>query len=179
MSSAFFWKTSLRPAFQACPTMTPDVPSTAFSMAWSSSASIWPAVCSGGLSWRMALIAVSLAFVSRSVAVFWAIVSAMTLSELGLVDTGPDRFGSVAEVRAGLASVAYLADDGIAGVVYLADKLAKPVLVEGPAGTGKTQLAKSVAECTGKFANFPNYGGFHTIPLQPLVTPSPPVLTWP
>jgi MoxR-like ATPase len=34
-------------------------------------------------------------------------------------------------------------------VVYLADRLAKPVLVEGPAGTGKTQLAKSVAELTG------------------------------
>jgi len=73
----------------------------------------------------------------------------MTLSELGLVDTGPDRFDSVADVRAGLAQVAYLADEGIAGVVYLADKLAKPVLVEGPAGTGKTQLAKSVAEYTG------------------------------
>ncbi len=73
----------------------------------------------------------------------------MTLSELGLVDTGPDRFDSVADVRAGLAAVSYLADDGIAGVVYLADKLAKPVLVEGPAGTGKTQLAKSVAEYTG------------------------------
>jgi MoxR-like ATPase len=34
-------------------------------------------------------------------------------------------------------------------VVYLADRLGKPVLVEGPAGTGKTQLAKSVAEITG------------------------------
>jgi MoxR-like ATPase len=52
-------------------------------------------------------------------------------------------------VRRGLAEVKYLADEGIAGVVYLADRLAKPVLVEGPAGTGKTQLAKSVAELTG------------------------------
>src|SRR5712672_3035187 len=59
------------------------------------------------------------------------------------------RFDSVAAVRDGLRDVKYLADEGIAGVVYLADRLGKPVLVEGPAGTGKTQLAKSVAEMTG------------------------------
>ena len=60
-----------------------------------------------------------------------------------------DRFESVQQVREGLKAVNYLADEGIAGVAFLADRLGKPVLVEGPAGTGKTQLAKSVAEMSG------------------------------
>jgi MoxR-like ATPase len=64
------------------------------------------------------------------------------------IDSAP-RFESVDAVRDGLREATYLADEGIAGIVYLADRLGKPVLVEGPAGTGKTQLAKSVAEMLG------------------------------
>src|SRR5881394_2910634 len=59
------------------------------------------------------------------------------------------RFESVPAVREGLKDVKYLADEGIAGVVYLADRLGKPVLVEGPAGVGKTELAKAVAQSSG------------------------------
>ncbi len=60
-----------------------------------------------------------------------------------------ERLGSAVEVRAGLESAGYLADEAIAGVVFLADRLDKAVLVEGPAGTGKTELAKSVAAMSG------------------------------
>jgi MoxR-like ATPase len=65
------------------------------------------------------------------------------------VPTADPRFDAVDDVRERLRSVDYLSDEGIAGIVYLADRLGKPILVEGPAGTGKTQLAKSVAEITG------------------------------
>ena len=68
---------------------------------------------------------------------------------LGLLHVPPVRFDSPADVRERLASNDYLSDDAIASVVYLADRLAKPVLVEGPAGTGKTALAKAVADGVG------------------------------
>ncbi|WP_181781974.1 AAA family ATPase [Pseudonocardia pini] len=58
-------------------------------------------------------------------------------------------FGSVDEVTERLAGVGYLASTAVATTVYLADRLGKPLLVEGPAGVGKTELAKAVAAATG------------------------------
>lgn len=59
-------------------------------------------------------------------------------------------FGSPSEVGDALKSVDYLADQRTSQVVYLAETLSKPVLVEGPAGVGKTELAKSLAAITGR-----------------------------
>jgi MoxR-like ATPase len=68
---------------------------------------------------------------------------------LGLDHVRAPRFSSPDEVGAALAANRYLADASIASVVFLADRLIKPVLIEGPAGTGKTQLGKTVAEALG------------------------------
>jgi MoxR-like ATPase len=57
---------------------------------------------------------------------------------------------SPARVKEALAGQDYLADDRIAQVVFLAAQLSKPVLVEGPAGVGKTELAKALAAVTGR-----------------------------
>ena len=56
----------------------------------------------------------------------------------------------IEHVQEQLRGAGYLADTGTGTVVHLATALGKPILIEGPAGTGKTQLAKSVAQMTGK-----------------------------
>ncbi len=58
-------------------------------------------------------------------------------------------FASVADVSERLAAVGYLPSDAIATTVFLASELGKPLLIEGPAGVGKTALAQAVSDATG------------------------------
>src|SRR4051812_19521590 len=60
------------------------------------------------------------------------------------------EFQSIEDARDRLGEVGYLADEPAALVSFLAGRLGKPVLVEGPAGVGKTELAKAVSRATGR-----------------------------
>lgn len=60
------------------------------------------------------------------------------------------NFASPAAVGGALQEVGYLADEHISNVAFLAERLGKPLLVEGPAGSGKTELAKSLAAALGR-----------------------------
>jgi MoxR-like ATPase len=62
----------------------------------------------------------------------------------------PEPLSPIDHVLADLRGTGYLAEMTTATIVHLADILHKPVLIEGPAGTGKTELAKSVAAAAGK-----------------------------
>jgi len=59
-------------------------------------------------------------------------------------------FSSAEQVKTGLGEQQYIASDEITTIVYLSQQLGKPLLVEGPAGVGKTELAKAVAGATDR-----------------------------
>ena len=59
-------------------------------------------------------------------------------------------FRDIATVRSSLAEQKYIATESIATTLFLASRLDKPILAEGPAGTGKTELAKATAAATGR-----------------------------
>lgn len=65
-------------------------------------------------------------------------------------DTAVGEPESVEGTRGALEAVGYLADESAALVSHLAQRLGKPILVEGPAGVGKTELAKALARASGR-----------------------------
>ena len=70
--------------------------------------------------------------------------------DLEIPATGDPQFVDVADVVAALATHGYLADERLATSVFLMSRLDKPLLLEGPAGVGKTELAKTLALATGR-----------------------------
>ena len=64
--------------------------------------------------------------------------------------SGTISFSSPADLKAALGDQHYIASDEIATIMYLSQQLGKPLLTEGPAGVGKTELAKAIAGATGR-----------------------------
>ncbi|MCB0145756.1 MAG: MoxR family ATPase, partial [Caldilineaceae bacterium] len=74
--------------------------------------------------------------------------------------TTTSSFASPAETKSALTNQQYIASDEIATTTYLSQRLGKPLLTEGPAGVGKTELAKAIAAATGrKFIRLQCYEG--------------------
>ena len=74
--------------------------------------------------------------------------SLTTLSPTWLII--PRMFKSISDVTTGLLGQQYIASDEISTVIYLAERMGKPILAEGPAGVGKTELAKAWAASSGR-----------------------------
>jgi MoxR-like ATPase len=64
---------------------------------------------------------------------------------------------AIEELKSKLGENGYLTDDNLASALYLAEKLEKPLLLEGPAGVGKTELAKAWSRLRNRRLVHPNY----------------------
>ena len=74
----------------------------------------------------------------------------MTSDRPSRKDPSGRQFSSPAELKDALGEQQYIAGDEIATIMYLSQQLGKPLLTEGPAGVGKTELAKAIAGATGR-----------------------------
>ena len=74
--------------------------------------------------------------------------SASTTDET--ISPAEEQFADVADVIEQFAKAGYLADQRLGTTVFLQGRLGKPLLLEGPAGVGKTELAKTLATVTGR-----------------------------